>query len=64
MLLEEKILPRNPSYVNRIKKHRTRRDEHFRKHHPETYERLQEARQDYMKKLRERNPELARLLDQ
>lgn len=64
MLLEEKILLRNPSYVNRIKKHRTRRDEHFRKHHPETYERLQEARQDYMKKLRERNPELARLLDQ
>ena len=37
---------------------------YFRKHHPETYERLQEARQDYMKKLQERNPELARLLDQ
>ena len=64
MLLEEKILTRNPSYVNRIKKHRARRDEHFKKHHPETYERLLEARQEYMKKLRERNPELAKLMEQ
>lgn len=61
--LEEKILSRNPDYVDRLKRHRARRDEHFLKNHPEAGERLARVRQEYMKKLRARNPELAKLME-
>ena len=63
MLLEEKILSRNPAYVEKLKKHRARRDERFRRHHPETWQRLTQARQRYLEKLRTRNPELAAMME-
>ena len=64
LLLEEKILERDPAFVERLRRHRARRDENFRKLHPETYKRLQDARQKYMTALRDRIPKLAAMLQE
>ena len=62
MLLEEKILTRNPAYVTRLREHRAKRDARFRETHPESWQKLRDARTRYLEKLRERNPELAELM--
>ena len=64
MMLEEKILTRNPNYIDRIREHRRRRDLRFKEHHPEAFLRLTEARKRYLEELRKRNPELADMMEE